>query len=750
MEWLGLAVVASSVIGVVGGLIGYVVVRRRHEERNEQALRRAQELELDIPPTLHPVIDPDVCIGSLACVSACPEGDVLGLVGGRAALVAGSECIGHGRCAAECPVGAISLVFGTAKRGVDLPELDQFFETSRPGVHIIGELGGMGLIKNAVTQGRQCIEELAKRCTAGSGDLSRFDVVIVGAGPAGLSAAVSCRAAGLRHCVLEQDTLGGTIAQYPRQKVVMTERVELPLYGRFGKKRISKEELLDAWADVLAETGVEVRERVRVTGIEGEDGAFTVKTSSGEVRGRKVVLALGRRGTPRKLGAPGEDLPKVTYRLIDPEQYEGKRVLVVGGGDSALEAAIMLAQESSAEVSISYRNPAFGRCRPENKQRIEALMEGGRVHALMGTTVTRVEPERVFLSEGGGPARALDNDYVIVCIGGVLPTELLQQAGIAIDRHFGEAPLKKRRRDNIGAKAAPRKSAAAQPERPRSRLGLVLAALGALLVAGLAAHGWDYYGLPRRARLDSPLHEMLKPAGTWGHGIGVAATAVMLMNFLYALRKRTRVFGRLGSVRTWLAFHVFVGIMSPIVIAFHAAFQSNNLLATATAGALAVVVGTGLFGRYLFGMVPTVNGRIMSLDDVKLHWEALISQLDASTCAANERAALKQLSLDVKELPSPSASLVGMILTTPIHMVRARVRARSAHHLFDRREDYALFRSAYLAIGRARLQLAFYPRLKRVLTVWRAFHVVLSVFLVFVMAAHIALSLYLGYGWLLF
>ncbi|MGZ6135088.1 MAG: NAD(P)-binding domain-containing protein, partial [Myxococcaceae bacterium] len=263
------------------------------------------------------MINPDICIGSLSCLKSCPEGDILGMVGGSARLIQADHCIGHGRCAAECPVDAIKLVFGTSERGVDLPMVDQYFESSRPGVHVVGELGGMGLIRNAVAQGLQVGQRLAATAPRRQGT----EVVVVGGGPAGLAAALALKAAGRSFRVLEQGTLGGTIANYPRQKVVMTEPLQVPYLGRISKKRISKEELLAAWQQALKKAAIRVDEGVRVLAIEGNDGAFRVQTDKGYVDAGKVVLATGRRGTPRKLGVPGETLPKVTYRLIDAEQY---------------------------------------------------------------------------------------------------------------------------------------------------------------------------------------------------------------------------------------------------------------------------------------------------------------------------------------------------------------------------------------------------------------------------------------------
>ena len=205
--------------------------------------------------SLHPVIDPDVCIGSGSCISACPEGKILGLVDGVATLVNASKCIGHGKCAAECPVSAIKLVFGSAERGVELPEVDEFFETSRPGVHIVGELAGMGLIKNALIQGLQVAARFKQTIDAARAPPTGSTSSSSAPGPAGIATAVGCRAAGLSYALLEQDTVGGTVAHYPRQKLVMTETVDLPFYGKFGRKLIRKEDLVTSFQGVMAKAG---------------------------------------------------------------------------------------------------------------------------------------------------------------------------------------------------------------------------------------------------------------------------------------------------------------------------------------------------------------------------------------------------------------------------------------------------------------------------------------------------------------
>src|ERR1700687_1933754 len=595
---LAIAVIAAAMLRA----------QRRREEKDEQSLADAVAQNLHLPVSLHPVIDPKACIGCLACLRACPEGDILGVVDGKAQLITATNCIGHGKCAVECPTDAIKLVFGTAERGVDLPEVDQFFESSRPGVHVAGQLGGMVMIRNAIPQGVQVAERLASiRSTSRPGIT---DVAIVGAGPAGLATALGCRAAGVSVQVLEQSTVGGTIAHYPRQKVVMIERVRLPIYGKFGKRLISKEELLSTWGKAIAKAKLSIEEGVKVEGLEGSDNQFVLKTNRGAVHARKVVLATGRRGSPRKLGVPGEQLSNVSYGLVDPEQYQGCRVLVVGGGDSAVEAACQLAEQSDAQVVISYRQQTFGKCREANRQKIQELIRTRRIHALMPSQVKEIRAKEALI-EFSGKTRRLPNDFVLALIGGELPLEMLRGMQIAVKRYHGTALGETPSRPD-----AKKKSPRADEERKDRRLGWALFILGTVIVAALTAIGWDYYLLSPLERLRSPLHYALKPAGPWGHGIGIGATAVMLSNFLYALRKRWSLLGRAAPLRRWLTFHMFAGFLSPVVIAFHSAFQSKNHLATATAASLAIVVGTGVLGRFVYGLVPTQNGRAVALADL--------------------------------------------------------------------------------------------------------------------------------------
>jgi thioredoxin reductase/ferredoxin len=417
----------------------YWARHRKREAANAAALADARESGLIEPASLHPLIDATRCLGCGACVTACPEQpehQVLGLIEGKAQLIGPTDCIGHGACKAACPTDAITLVFGSETRGVTIPLLSPEFETSMPGIYIAGELGGMGLIRNALTQGRQAVEAIHSRRAPARGGL---DLVIVGAGPAGFGAALTATSLRLNFAVLEQESLGGCVFQYPRGKMVMTSPAELPLVGKIRFTNTSKEELLKFWQDTERRLGLRFNYQERVQSIDAlPGGGYVVRTAKGEYRAANVLLAIGRRGTPRKLGVTGEELPKVVYRLIDPEQYRGQRVLVVGGGDSALEAAASVAEAGAAAVTLSYRGDAFGRAKARNRERAEHAQRGGILTVLLNSQVRRIEAATVTVEQQSRLLR-IANDAVIVNAGGVLPDEFLRSIGIAVDTKYGTA-----------------------------------------------------------------------------------------------------------------------------------------------------------------------------------------------------------------------------------------------------------------------------------------------------------------------
>ena len=406
--------------------------KRKSSHMHASILMEAKESGLTEPPSLHPVVDLSICMGSGACVRSCPE-KALGVIDGKGILINPSHCIGHGACALACPVGAIKLVFGTAKRGIEIPEVSQDFQTNLDGIYIAGELGGMGLIRNATRQGIQAIKNIAGRPRS----KLDLDVIIIGAGPAGIAASLSAIEADLRYVTIEQeDSLGGTTYHYPRNKLVMTIPMKLPLTDEVKAREISKEQLMEVWQSILDKAKPDIRFSERMEEIRVEAEGFTVKTNRNTYRAAAILLAIGRRGTPRKLGAEGENHPKVVYRLIEADQYQGKHVLVVGGGDSALEAALDIAAQPGTTVTLSYRGKAFDRVKPKNRQRLEDAVGENSLALRLESTVSRITPDKVYLSQCGESIE-LENEAIIVCAGGELPTPMLKKIGIHVEMHHG-------------------------------------------------------------------------------------------------------------------------------------------------------------------------------------------------------------------------------------------------------------------------------------------------------------------------
>ncbi|EGG28534.1 Thioredoxin reductase [Aequoribacter fuscus] len=418
-------------------LLIYQWVRAWSEKAAKRRLDDAVQSHMTEPPTLHPIIDPSKCLGCGACVNACPEGDVLGLIGGKSVLINGANCIGHGACKAACPFDAIDLVFGTAKRGVSIPVLSPDFESTLSGVFVAGELGGMGLIRNAIMQGSQAVISAASFLKQVPKTEDR-DLLIIGAGPAGIAAALQAKALGLAATVIEQsEDLGGTVANFPKNKLVMTAPVELPLVGKLKFRETSKEALLDFWTGVINEHKPDIRFGIQMVSVEGTAPHFRVQTTEAEFCARSVILALGRRGTPRKLDVPGEHLSKVVYRLADPEQYADQRVLVVGGGDSAIEAACEIAEaQATPNVALSYRGEGFARAKLKNRKRVDALEASGRLRVMLGSNVIKISDDSVTL-QTENVEEEVANDAVLICAGGVLPNALLEKIGVSMDVKYG-------------------------------------------------------------------------------------------------------------------------------------------------------------------------------------------------------------------------------------------------------------------------------------------------------------------------
>jgi thioredoxin reductase (NADPH) len=418
---------------LIGGFLAYYLRQEKQKQAKYKEAAERGKIRSDGPQSQHPYINNNYCIGCATCTLVCPEGDVLGMVGGKAMIINGYKCIGHSLCAEACPVGAITMVMAKPGVGADVATLTPEYETTIKNMFIVGELGGLALIKNAINQGRDCVDTIARRLSinrTNASTLDLHDLLIVGAGPAGISASLRAAEKKLNYLTLEQSEIGGTVAKYPRQKLVLTSPVEFPMHGKFKKTELSKENLLEFWGQILKRADFKCRTGEKVETIaKGDDGIFCVKTAKGEFRARHVILALGKSGNPRKLGVKGEELPKVMYRLIEADHYVNKKILVVGGGDSAVEAAMGLASQVGNEVTLSYRQATFSRIKERNTQRVQEFIRKGKLKVLFNSNPVEFRQDSVLM-EAGGKQQAIPNDFAWIFAGGEPPTTFLKKIGV--------------------------------------------------------------------------------------------------------------------------------------------------------------------------------------------------------------------------------------------------------------------------------------------------------------------------------
>jgi len=748
MTWtLLLALVLAPGLLLLG-----ILLRRAELLRMREALRereRAERAGAEEARLLEPVVDLSRCLGCGACIRACPEEGVIALVHGQAMVVNGARCVGHAACERECPVGAVTVTVRNLAERRDLPAVDASLEAiGSPGLFLAGEVTGRSLIRNALDQGANVAREVARRvrapahATAGSAagpghedEETPLDLCIVGAGPAGLACALEARRAGLRYALLEQEgTLGGTVAKYPRRKLVMTERVEIPGHGALERRTYEKEELVALWGGIAAEAGLEIRTGTVFQGLaRGADGAFEVRTGGGTVRAAHVCLAIGRRGVPRRLGVPGEDLPKVAYSLLDARSFEGRRLLVVGGGNSAVEAAIALAGQAGAEVTLSYRRTELVRASTRNRERLAALVAEGRVRLLLGSEVRSIEPSRATLElrEGDRTNRlVLANDEVFVMAGGLPPVDLLGRSGVSFDP---------------GLRPAVPAPAERGPGLARALAAAFLFAAAALVFALLHR---DYYALPAAERPTHPKHDLLRPGRGLGLALGAAAAALVLANLAYLARRAGRLGLRAGSLRAWMTVHVATGMLALLCALLHGAMAPAPTPGGHALLALAVLAATGAIGRYLYAWVPrAANGNELALADAKAALAAVSREWSRGYRRFRETAREEVEALvDARQWRGGFAGrLLGFLLgQRALKRVLRRIRLAGRLEQVDAQEveeTVALARRAH----RAAVGAAHYEDLRALLGGWRWLHRWLALFLLLLVALHVLHAFLYGF-----
>jgi len=712
-------------------------MQRSVQERDHAVRQGSAEAQLQ-----HPVIDLSRCLGCATCVAVCPEDGVLEVVHGQAMVVNGARCMGIAACERECPVGAITVTLSNLEDRHDIPVLNEALEAvGSPGLFLAGEVTAHALIKTAIEQGTAVGAEVARRVAAtgvrDDGPSEVLDLCVVGAGPAGLACSLEARKNGLRFVTLEQETaVGGTVAKYPRRKLVMTRPVAMPLHGRLNRATYTKEELMALWERIAAEQQLPILSGEVFVGLERDPsgGHYVIRTGSGTHAARHVCLALGRRGVPRKLGVPGEALAKVTYGLLDAGSYRDRRILVVGGGDSAVETATALARQPGNEVTLSYRKESFFRVRAENEKRIREGRRQDRLHVLFRSEVRAIHADSVELTVkngAGAETKRLENDDVFVMAGGTPPFKLLEEAGVSFNPEL-RPPA--RRIDPQGT-------------------GLVRAlTVGfALSLAALAfALGHlDYYGLPAAERAAHPKHALLRPSLNVGLWLGIASVALIALNLLYLLRRSPRVRFNPGSLKLWMTSHVATGVLALLTTLLHGGMAPGDTPGGHAFWALALLALTGAIGRYFYAYVPhAANGRELELAEVRARLRRLTERPGGNEGPGVFARRARDAVLALIEERQWRGTFFGRVLalfgvqrdlTQAFKELRREGRKQGVGE--DRiQEALGLARTAH----RTALMAAHFEDLRAVLATWRYLHRWIALLMVVLVVVHIVHALVYG------
>ena len=724
-------------IVILLGLSFAAVAARRRElegmvetlERREVVQRRAASEQLQ-----HPVVDLSRCLGCGTCVVSCPEKGVLDLVHGQAAVINGARCQGISACARECPVGAITVTLGDLTGREDIPVLDEGLESvESPGVFLAGEVTAHALIKTAIEHGTRVADTVANRTVSQEQHEVEgvLDLCIIGAGPAGLACSLEARKQGLSFVTLDKEpTVGGTVAKYPRKKLVLTEPVELPLHGKLKQKAYSKEELMALWRDVAREASLPIEQEQVFGGLTRDArGHYIVHTEERSYSARNVCLALGRRGIPRKLGVPGEELPHVSYSLLDAHSYQSRRILVVGGGDSAVETALGLAEQEGNDVTLAYRGEVFHRLRERNELRLKRGVQDKLLRVLVEAQVTAIHSSAVDVTvqqENGPVAWVLPADDVFIMAGGVAPVELLKRSGVSFDRStLGPARDIEERGTGLYRALA-------------IGLGLSLVALAFALV------NVEYYSLPASERPAHIAYDSLRPSRGFGLFLGIASTALILVNLAYLVRRSSQFKFAWGSLQKWMTSHVATGILAFLCALLHGGMDAGDSVGGRAFWALTLLMLTGAIGRYFYAYVPrAANGRELELEEAQESLDKIAEDWDPAQKKYSQRVRKEVFGLiRMRQWQSTFFGRVVALISGERDLRRVLARLEEQGRIEDVPEDR---RRRVLSIARkahrTALMTAHYEDLRAVLNTWRYLHRWVAALMVLLVVTHIIFSL---------
>ncbi|MEM8882747.1 MAG: NAD(P)-binding domain-containing protein [Planctomycetota bacterium] len=733
MSWTLLA----SLVGILGATLLVRLARRAELARmhtNVRAREEAVEAGADEAKLQHPIVDLTRCLGCGTCVAVCPENQVLELVHGQAMVVNGARCVGHAVCEEECPVGAITVTLADAAERTDIPAYDENLEAvGSPGLFLAGELTAQALIKTAIEHGSAVGTEVGRRVQAEPAphDPEVHDLVIVGAGPAGFACALAAKRDDLRYVVLEQEReVGGTVAKYPRRKLVLAQSVDLPLVGALAKDTYTKEELIGIWQRIAAEQMLPIRHGETFRALDREpDGTYTVKTETGAYRARFVCLALGRRGVPQRLGVQGEELPKVAYSLMDANSYRDRNILVVGGGDSAVEAAVGLAEQPGNQVTLSYRKGTFFRVGDRNVDRLARARQEHGLDVVFHSEVRAIANEVVTL-DIEHEEFDLPNDEVFIMAGGTPPTTLLEQSGVSFDPalrpHFEEV-----REQGTGLTRA-----------------IVLGFVMALATLLFAIANVDYYALPEALRPTHDKHVWLRPSRGLGLWLGIAAVTMVVVNLFYLVRRSPSIRFSWGSLKAWMTSHVATGILALLFALLHGAMSPQETHGGRALWGLAALLVTGAIGRYFYAYIPrAANGRELELAEVKQQLGTMSAEWDRGQRQFRGRARDVVDELIAKR--QWRSSFFGRVLAL-LGMKRDLKRALEGlqQEGLEQGVTPEQIREALLLARRAHrtaLMAAHYEDLRAILNTWRFLHRWFAVLVVLLIVIHIIHALFYGF-----